>query len=90
MNKEQYNITTAYNLFINNLVLWHGLYNRLKVEEEQGYKPVKNYNKMIELKEKAISLLPSIEKIDRESIRSFFPLVDDLALIKLFKDTYNV
>lgn len=90
MKKEQYNLNTAYNLFLTNLVLWHGLYNRLKLDEEKGYKPVKNYNKMIELKEKIESLLPNIEQLDRESIKSYFPLVNDKVLIQVFRDTYNV
>ena len=90
INKSQYTLNNTYNLFLTKLVLWYGLYNRHKADKEQGFHPIKNYEKMITLQATVQTLLPSIEKIDRESIRSYFPLVDDLALIKVFKDTYSV
>ena len=62
----------------------------MKVDQEQGYSPVKNYNKMLSLKEKVESILPTIKQLDRDKIKSYFPLVDDKALIQLFKDIYNV
>ena len=62
----------------------------MKVDQEQGYSPVKNYNKMLSLKEKVESILPTINQLDRDKIKSYFPLVDDKALIQLFKDIYNV
>lgn len=90
ISKSQYTLNNTYSLFLTKLVLWHGLYNRHKADKEQGFHPIKNYEKMISLQATVQTLLPSIEKIDRDSIRSYFPLIDDLALIKLFKDTYNV
>lgn len=45
---------------------------------------------MLSFKEKVESLLPTIEQLDRNDVKSYFPLVDDKALIQLFKDTYNV
>jgi hypothetical protein len=45
---------------------------------------------MLSLKEKVESILPTIKQLDRDKIKSYFPLVDDKALIQLFKDIYNV
>jgi hypothetical protein len=45
---------------------------------------------MLSLKEKVESLLPTIEQLNRDDVKSYFPLVDDKALIQIFKDTYNV
>ena len=90
ISKSQYTLNNTYNLFLTKLVLWYGLYNRHKADKEQGFHPIKNYEKMITLQATVQTLLPSIEKIYRENIRSYFPLIDDLALIKVFKDTYHV
>lgn len=90
INKSEYTLNNTYNLFLTKLVLWHGLYNRHKADKEQGFHPIKNYEKMISYQATVQSLLPEIEQLDRDSIRSYFPLVDDKALIALFKDTYNV
>ena len=45
---------------------------------------------MLSLKEKVESILPTIEQLNRDDVKSYFPLVDDKALIQIFKDTYNV
>lgn len=90
INPSQHKINTAYNQFLTKLVLWDGLNNRYKADKEQGYHPIKNYEKMISLQATVQTLLPEIEQLDRESIRSYFPLVDDLALIQYFKDAYSV
>jgi len=85
ISKEQYIINKAYNEFLFQLVLWNFLYNKVEVDREQGYNPVKNYKKMIDAQDFVENMLPEIEKLDRSKIRSSFPLVDDIALIKLFK-----
>lgn len=85
ISKEQYTINKAYNEFLFQLVLWNFLYNKVEVDREQGYNPVKNYKKMIDAQDFVENMLPEIEKLDRSKIRSSFPLVDDIALIKLFK-----
>lgn len=86
INKQQYIINKAYNEFLFQLVLWNFLYNKVKADREQGYNPVKNYKKMIDAQDFVKNMLPEIEKIDRAKIRSLFPLVDDIALIQLFKE----
>lgn len=42
---------------------------------------------MISFQERLQELLPDMEKLDRSKIRSYYPLVDDVALIQYFKDT---
>lgn len=82
----QYKINSAYNKFLNQLVLWSYLYKKIEADKEQGFNPVKNYEKMISFQERVQELLPDMEKLDRSKIRSYYPLVDDIALIKLFKE----
>lgn len=82
----QYKINSEYNKFLNQLVLWSYLYKKIEADKEQGFNPVKNYEKMISFQERVQELLPDMEKLDRSKIRSYYPLVDDLALIKLFKE----
>ena len=43
---NQHQINTAYNQLISNLVLWQYLTNRVKADIEQGYKVVKNKEKL--------------------------------------------
>jgi len=83
----QYKINSAYNKFLNQLVLWSYLYKRVEADREQGFNPVKNYEKMVAFQERVQELLPDMEKLDRSKIRSYYPLVDDAALIQYFKDT---
>jgi len=83
----QYKINSAYNKFLNQLVLWYYLYKKVEADKEQGFSPIKNYEKMISFQERVQELLPDMEKLDRSKIRSYYPLVDDEALIKYFKDT---
>lgn len=82
----QHKINSAYNLFLSKLILWYGLYNRVKVDTEQGYKPIKNYEKMLSLQATVSSLLPNMEQLNRTNITSYYPLIDDIELIKLFKE----
>jgi len=83
----QYEINSSYNKFLNKLVLWSYLYKRVEADREQGFNPVKNYEKMVAFQERVQELLPDMEKLDRSKIRSYYPLVDDAALIQYFKDT---
>ena len=82
----QYKINSAYNLFLSKLILWYGLYNRVKADQEQGYEPIKNYEKMLSLQATVSSLLPDMEQLNRTNITSYYPLIDDIELIKLFKE----
>lgn len=83
----QHKINSAYNKFLNQLVLWSYLYKRVEADREQKFNQVKNYEKMVAFQERVQELLPDMEKLDRSKIRSYYPLVDDVALIQYFKDT---
>jgi hypothetical protein len=83
----QHKINSEYNKFLNQLVLWSYLYKRVEADKKQGFSPVKNYEKMISFQERVQALLPDMDKLDRSKIRSYYPLVDDIALIQYFKDT---
>ena len=82
----QHKINSAYNLFLSKLILWYGLYNRVKADTEQGYEPIKNYEKMLSLQATVSSLLSNMEQLNRTNITSYYPLIDDIELIKLFKE----
>ena len=41
---------------------------------------------MIDYEASVKDFLPEIEKLDRNNIKSYFPLVDDIALINIFKE----
>lgn len=86
----QYKINSSYNKFLNQLVLWSYLYKRVEAGRAQGFSLVKDYEKMISFQERVQQLLPDMEKLDRSQIRSYYPLLDDIALIWYFKDTVGV
>lgn len=86
ITSTQHKINSTYNLFLSKLILWYGLYNRVKADQEKGYEPIKNYEKMLSLQATVSSLLPNMEKLNRTNIRSYYPLIDDVELIKLFKE----
>jgi replication-associated recombination protein RarA len=89
INYSQYQINKEYNQFLSELVFWNHLNNKVKAGIEQGYNSAKNYEKMKEYEDKVLALLSEIEKLDRSKIRSFFPLVDDVVLIQVFKETVS-
>ena len=82
----QYEINSAYNKFLNKLVLWSYFYKRVERNKEQKLNQVKDYEMMISFQERVQKLLPDMEKLDRSKIRSYYPLVDDIALIQYFKN----
>lgn len=82
----QHKINSEYNKFLNQLVLWSYFYKKVKAEREKGFSPVKNYEKMVSFQETVQVMLPNMEKLDRSKIRSYYPLVDDVALIQYFKE----
>lgn len=90
IDNAQHNINTAYNHFLFQLVLWNYLYNKVKADTGQGFKVVKNKEKLDKTRDTVLSLFNDIKQLDRSRIKSYYPLVDDTALIELFKDTYNV
>lgn len=71
---------------MNQLVLWSFLYKRVEADREQGFNSVKDYEKMISFQKRVQELLPDMDKLERSKIRSYNPLLDDMALIQYFKD----
>ena len=90
IDMAQYEINSAYNKFLNKLALWSYLYKRVEADRKQGFSPVKDYEKMISCQERVQKLLPDMEKLDRSKIRSYYPLLDDMALIQYFKNTVGI
>ena len=90
IDMAQYEINSAYNKFLNKLVLWSYFYKRVERNKEQKLNQVKDYEMMISFQERVQKLLPDMEKLDRSKIRSYYPLVDDIALIQYFKDTVGI
>lgn len=58
---NQYQINTAYNQLIFNLVLWQYLTNKVKAETEQGYKVVKNKEKLDKITSNILDTLPAFD-----------------------------
>lgn len=83
---NQYQINTAYNQLISNLVLWQYLTNKVKAETEQGYKVVKNKEKLDKITSNILDTLPAFDGIDISNIRLYMPLVDDVKLLEQFKE----
>lgn len=83
---NQYQINTAYNQLIFNLVLWQYLTNKVKAETEQGYKVVKNKEKLDKITSNILDTLPAFDGIDISNVMLYMPLVDDMKLLEQFKE----
>ena len=83
---NQHQINTAYNQLISNLVLWQYLTNKVKAETEQGYKVVKNKEKLDKITSNILDTLPAFDGIDISNVRLYMPLVDDVKLLEQFKE----
>ena len=83
---NQYQINTAYNQLISNLVLWQYLTNRVKADTEQGYKVVKNKEKLDKITLNILDALPAFDGIDISNVKLYMPLVDDVKLLEQFKE----
>lgn len=83
---NQHQINTAYNQLISNLVLWQYLTNRVKADTEQGYKVVKNKEKLDKIRTNILDTLPAFDGIDISNVRLYMPLVDDVKLLEQFKE----
>lgn len=83
---QQHQINTAYNQLIVNLVLWQYLKNRVNAEIEQGYKVIKNKEKLDKITSNIIDTLPTFDGIDISKVRLYMPLVDDVKLLEKFKE----
>jgi len=84
---NQHQINTAYNQLISNLVLWQYLTNRVKADTEQGYKVVKNKEKLDKIRTNILDTLPAFDGIDISNVRLYMPLVDDVKLLEQFKES---
>ena len=85
----QYETNEKYNNFLFQIILWSYLYKKIEADRKKGSRTVKDYEKMVSFQKTAQAMLLEIEKFDRSKIRSFYPLVDDIVLIQLFKDIVN-
>lgn len=83
---QQHQINTAYNQLISNLVVWQYLTNKVKAETEQGYKVVKNKEKLDKITSNILDTLPAFDGIDISNVRLYMPLVDDVKLLEQFKE----
>lgn len=84
---QQHLINSTYNQLIYNLVIWQYLTNKVKAETEQGYKVVKNKEKLEKITSNILDALPSIDGIDLSNVKCYMPLVDDIKLLETFRDT---
>lgn len=83
---NQYQINTAYNQLISNLVVWQYLTNKVKADTEQGYKVVKNKEKLDKITLNILDALPAFDGIDLSNVKLYMPLVDDVKLLEQFKE----
>ena len=83
---NQYQINTAYNQLISNLVVWQYLTNKVKADTEQGYKVVKNKEKLDKITSNILDTLPAFDGIDISNVKLYMPLVDDVKLLEQFKE----
>ena len=79
-------INSTYNQLISNLVVWQYLTNKVNADLEQGYKVVKNKEKLDKITSNILDSLPSFDGIDISNVRLYMPLVDDVKLLEQFKE----
>ena len=83
---NQHSINSTYNQLIASLVVWQYLTNKVKADTEQGYKVVKNKEKLDKITSNILDALPAFDGIDISNIRLYMPLVDDMNLLEQFKE----
>lgn len=84
---NQHLINSTYNQLISNLVVWQYLTNKVKADTEQGYKVVKNKEKLDKIRTNILDTLPAFDGIDISNVRLYMPLVDDVKLLEQFKES---
>ena len=84
---QQHLINSTYNQLITQLVLWQYLTNKVKAETNQGYKVLKNQEKLDKIRTNIIDALPAFDGIDISNVRLYMPLVDDVKLLEQFKES---
>lgn len=87
MDKTQYTLNKAYNLFLTQVILWDGLTNKINADKSMGYNPIKNKDKMINCYEKALGISQHLDLSDLTVYKSYYSNLDDKALITKFMDT---
>lgn len=87
MTKTEYKINAAYNLFLTQVILWSGLRNRINNEESIGFKPVKNKEVMNKCYDKASRMSEHLDLTDLSIYTSWYPSVDDKAVVSEFLAT---
>ena len=83
---NQHLINSTYNQLISNLVVWQYLTNKVKADTEQGYKVVKNKEKLDKITSNILDALPAFDGIDIRNVRLYMPLIDDVKLLEQFKE----
>ena len=83
---NQHSINSTYNQLIASLVVWQYLTNKVKADTEQGYKVVKNKEKLDKITSNILDALPAFDGIDISNVRLYIPLVDDVKLLEKFKE----
>ena len=83
---NQHSINSTYNQLIASLVVWQYLTNKVKADTEQGYKVVKNKEKLDKIRTNILDTLPAFDGIDISNVRLYMPLVDDVKLLEQFKE----
>lgn len=83
---NQHLINSTYNQLISNLVVWQYLTNKVKADTEQGYKVVKNKEKLDKITSNILDTLPTFDGIDISNVKLYMPLVDDAKLLEQFKE----
>ena len=83
---NQHSINSTYNQLIASLVVWQYLTNKVKADTEQGYKVVKNKEKLDKITSNILDSLPSFDGIDLSNVKLYMPLVDDVKLLEQFKE----
>ena len=61
---NQHSINSTYNQLIASLVVWQYLTNKVKADTEQGYKVVKNKEKLDKITSNILDALPAFDGID--------------------------
>lgn len=87
INYQQHLVNSIYNQIISNLVLWQYLKNKVSRDIEQGYKVVKNKERLERITSNILDTLPSLDGLDISNVRIYMPLVDDVKLLQAFRDT---
>ncbi len=83
---NQHSINSTYNQLIASLVVWQYLTNKVNADLEQGYKVVKNKEKLDKITSNILDSLPSFDGIDISNVKLYMPLVDDVKLLEQFKE----